>query len=122
LFANLWRSQSMLFAQMISADSASYKGYWMSGLEARYEGRLRDATILFAKAYELYPTDRSVIMDYSMALSARGDSVRAATVAARLVESPQSRRDMRAVAFYLAALSRAFGPESLQAAARRFAR
>jgi protein O-mannosyl-transferase len=122
LFANRWRSHKMLFAQMIHADSASYKGYWMSGLDARYEGRLREATILFAKAYELYPTDRSVIMDYSMALSARGDVVRAASVAAKLVESPQNRRDMRAVAFYLAAVSRAFGPESLQVAARRFAR
>jgi hypothetical protein len=119
--ASLWRAHRTLFARMIAADSLGYRGYWLSGMDARYRGDFAEGLALLAKAYALYPRDRALLVEYSAALSHAGEYRRAAAIASQLMNWPESRRDPRAVAFYLAALNRAYGPDSVAAGARRLA-
>lgn len=114
-----WRSNATVFAQMIAADSAGYRGYWLSGWEARYRGRGDEAIALLARAHELYARDRGLLVDYSTALSERGEHARAAMIAAELMGLAGTRTDAFSVGLYLDALEKAYGPDSVIAAAQR---
>lgn len=118
-WAGSWRSNSMLFSQMVAADSASYFGYWMKAMDARYEGRPGEAFPLFERAYTMYPRAFGVIVDYSLALSQQGQHARAAATAAELMSWSGAQADSQAVGLYLRLVDRAYGRDSVIAAARR---
>jgi hypothetical protein len=115
----LWRNNSSVFAQMIAVDSTGYRGYWLAGLDAGYRGRGDEAVALLGRAYSLYPRDRGLLMDYSTALSERGDHRHAAAIAATLMAWPELRTDPYSIGLYLDALDRAYGKDSVASAARR---
>lgn len=117
--SEVWRDHSRLFAQMIAADSAGHRGYWLSGLEARYRGRSDEAIAQLARAHALYPRDPALLIDYAETLSQAGETGRAASVAAELMTLPKLRGNPRAVTFYLDALEKAYGPDSVVSAVRR---
>ncbi len=117
-WTEVWRTHPSVYAQMIVADSANYRGYWFSAVYAGNNGRMDDALPLLARAYDLFPADRGLKLDYSDALLRQGMSRRAAVVALGLMDSPTFRARPRAVAVYLEALGRAFGPDSVVAAGR----
>jgi len=121
-WTEVWKNHESLFAQMIAADRAGYRGYWLSGLEARGAGRVDDALSLLGRAYALYPRDRGLMIDYSETLLRNGQPERAATVAAGLMSSPRLRARPFAVGLYLEAVSKAFGPDSVIADAGRLMR
>lgn len=121
-WTEVWKNHETLFAQMIAADSAGYRGYWLSGLEARGKGRSDDALSLLGHAYTLYPRDRGLMIDYSETLLRNGQPERAASVASGLMSSPRLRSRTFAIALYLDALANAYGPDSVIAAGRRLMR
>jgi tetratricopeptide (TPR) repeat protein len=121
-WTNVWKSHPALFAQMIAADSASYRGYWLSALEARSQQRMDESLALFARAHRLFPDDRGLMIDYSETLSAAGQPARAATIAKGLVSSTRHRARPRDIALYLEAINQAYGPDSLVAASSRLMR
>jgi protein O-mannosyl-transferase len=116
-FVEIWRDHRTLFAQIVAADSMNYRGYWLSGLEARASGSPENALALLGKAHRMYPTDRGLMIDYAQSLMGAGEPAAAATVAAGLLESPRHRTRPYAVALYLEALNEAFGPDSVVVAA-----
>jgi tetratricopeptide (TPR) repeat protein len=118
----VWRSHPALFAQMIAADSASYRGYWLSALEARTQRRMDESLALFARAHRLFPDDRGLMIDYSETLSASGQPARAAAIAKGLISSSRHRARPRDIALYLDAIHQAYGPDSLVAASMRLMR
>ena len=63
--------------------------------------------------------DRQLLIDYSETLMQHGEPREAAAVALRLMEWPELRRRPEAVAFYLNAVERGYGPDSALAASRR---
>jgi tetratricopeptide (TPR) repeat protein len=73
-WSEVWRNHDALFAQMIGADSAGYRGYWLSGLEARSVGRMDDAASLLGRAYAMYPHDKGLAIDYAETLLVVGRS------------------------------------------------
>ncbi|MGH7678946.1 MAG: hypothetical protein ACRENU_10805 [Gemmatimonadaceae bacterium] len=86
-WTEVWRSHDALFSQMITADTAGYRGYWLSGLEARRLGESENALLLLARAHGLYPRDKGLVIDYAQTLltvgrarEARGDTATAAAL------------------------------------------
>jgi tetratricopeptide (TPR) repeat protein len=116
-FVDAWRDHRALFGQIVAADSANYRGYWLAGLEARNTGNAAEALALLGKAHRMYPTDRGLRSDYAESLLRAGQPSQAASVAAGLLASPKHRTRPYAVALYLEALGQAFGPESVTASA-----
>ena len=117
-----WRSNQALFQQMITADPESYRGYWLSGINAKNNGRFDDGLELLDRAYRFYPRDRQLLTDYTEALLEGGRTARAAAVAQQLMTWPELRGAPNVVALYLNALGRAYGPDSvLRAGGRLFA-
>jgi len=104
---------------MVSADSASYRGRWLLGLDARLRNDTTAALEWLGQAYALYPHDRQLLIDYSETLMAHGEPREAAAVALRLMDWPELRRRPEAVSLYLDAVERGYGPDSLLAASRR---
>jgi len=80
----VWRTNHSLFSQMIAADPKGYRGYWLQGLEARYTGDRDESLKLLERAYTLYPADRGLLMDYSIALTEHGNMTRARVIQAEL--------------------------------------
>jgi hypothetical protein len=115
----IWRTHTSLFARMIAADPLGYRGYWLSGLEARDRRQTREALSLLGRAYMLYPQDRGLMIDYSETLTRAGNPRRAAEVAVNLMASSRHRTRPYAIALYLNALGGAFGPDSVIAAGQR---
>jgi len=117
-WSEAWRTHPSVYAQMIDADSANYRGYWFSAVYAGNNGRLDEALPLLSRAYELFPADRGLKLDFSDALLRQGMSRRAAAVASGLLDSPKFRARPRAVSVYLEGIGRAFGPDSVVTAGR----
>ncbi|HEX8944383.1 MAG TPA: hypothetical protein VF785_14700, partial [Gemmatimonadaceae bacterium] len=113
-----WRSHPALFHQMVAADSASYRGRWLLGLDARSRGDTTAALAWLGQAYALYPRDRQLVIDYSETLMQHGQPREAAAVARRLMDWPELRRTPEAVALYLNSVERGYGPDSAIAAGR----
>lgn len=116
-FVEVWRDHRSLFAQIVAADSANYRGFWLSGLEARNSGSIPDALTLLGKAHAMYPSDRGLRIDYSETLLHAGRPTQAAEIAAGLLSSPKHRTRPYVVALYLEAVEQAFGADSVTAAA-----
>jgi hypothetical protein len=114
-----WRSHAALFRQMVAVDSASYRGRWLLGLDARIRNDTTAALEWLGQAYALYPHDRQLVIDYSETLMQHGEPREAAAVALRLMDWPELRRRPEAVALYLNAVERGYGPDSALAASRR---
>jgi len=114
-----WRTHTALFHQMIVVDSASYRGHWLLGLDARSRGDTVAALERLGKAYALYPRDRQLLIDYSETLMQHGLPRDAATVARGLMDWPQLRSRPEAVALYLNAVERGYGRDSALAAGQR---
>jgi tetratricopeptide (TPR) repeat protein len=121
-FVAVWKDHPTLFGQIVAADSANYRGYWLSGLEARNTGNAAQTLALLGKAHRMYPTDRGLRIDYAEALLRGGQPLQAASVAEGLLASPQHRTRPYAVALYLQALDQAFGAESVTASASHLMR
>jgi hypothetical protein len=116
--AHVWGNHERLFAQMIEADSASHRGYWLLGMARRDQGRREDALALLGRAYRLYPHERQLRVDYAETLMTTRPAA-AAAVASGLMDWPELRGDPGAVGLYLGALARGFGPDSVIAAGTR---
>jgi hypothetical protein len=117
-----WRTHTALFRQMIAADSRSYRGYWLVGLDERSRDQADSALVNLSRAYSLYAKDRQLLIDYAETLRSRGRHREAALIAAELMQWPDLRRNPDAVNLYLGELSLGFGPDSVRAARRRLAR
>lgn len=117
--SQVWRNHNTLFTQMIAADTAGYRGYWLSALDARRRGDTTEALALFGRAYSNYPRDPGLLMDYSISLFERHEYARAASIASRLMEWSQLRAHPTWAPLYLDALGRAYGADSVIAAGRR---
>jgi hypothetical protein len=113
-----WRSHAALFQQMIVADSASYRGRWLLGLDARSRGDTATALEWLGQAYARYPRDRQLLIDYSETLMRHDQPRQAAAVARGLMDWPELRRRPEAVALYLNALARGYGTDSALATSR----
>lgn len=116
-----WGSHEKLFRQMIVADSAGYRGYWLLGLYSQNNGRPDSALAFYGDAYARYRRDRKFLVEYAQLLLERGQSARAAEVAGSLMTWPDLRRRPEAVELYLNALGRAYGPDSVRVAQARLA-
>jgi hypothetical protein len=114
-----WRSHTALFQQMIVADPAGYRGYWLSGMLERDAGRTAAALAWLDHAYGLYPRDRQLLIDYAETLLMHHEPARAATIATHLMDWPELRRRPEAVSLYLSALEQAYGPDSVSSARAR---
>lgn len=114
-----WRGHNALFHQMIAADSASYRGHWLLGLDARSRGDTTGALESFGEAYRLFPRDRQLLIDYSETLMQHGQPREAAAVARGLMAWPELRRRPEAVSLYLSAVERGYGRDSALAAGRQ---
>jgi hypothetical protein len=113
-----WRSHEALFRQMVAADSASYRGRWLLGLDARSHGDTTVALAWLGEAYARYPRDRQLLIDYSETLMQHGQPREASAVARGLMAWPEMRRSPEAVALYLNAVERGYGADSALAARR----
>jgi len=116
-----WGTHEKLFHQMIVADPAGYRGYWLSGLYAQNNGKPDSALALYGEAYARYRRDRKFLIEYAELLLERGQTARAAEVAGALMSWPDLRRRPEAVSLYLTALGRAYGPDSVRVAQARLA-
>lgn len=115
----VWRSHESVHTQMIVADPANYRGWWYTAVYLGNNGRMDEAFPFVERAFRMYPADRGLRLDYADALLRRGQARRSAAVAAELMASDVFRARPRAVAVYLDALGRAFGPDSVIAAGGR---
>jgi hypothetical protein len=120
--SNAWRSHTALFRQMIVADPRSYRGYWLTGLDERSRNQTDSALVNLRRAYSLYSGDRQLLIDYAETLRSEGRHREAASIAAKLMQWPDLRRNPDAVNLYLGELSLGFGPDSVLAARRRLER
>ena len=118
-FAGVWGDHETLFRQMIAADPAGYRGYWLLGMAERYNSHPDSAVTFLQHAYAVFPHDRQLLIDYAETLLRAGSDTLAASVAAQLMSWPELRRDPHAVALYLNAMGRAYGPDSVIAAGSR---
>jgi len=118
-FATVWRDHPTVFNQMVAADPAGYRGYWLLGMHQRGRGQPDSAITFLSRAYSMYPRDRQLLIDLSETLLERGDARRAASVAGGLMEWSSLRRQPEAVSLYLEAIGRAYGPDSVVAAGER---
>jgi tetratricopeptide (TPR) repeat protein len=118
-YAAVWGDHTRLFTQMIVADSASYRGHQLLGREAMRANRRAEAERHLARAYTLYPRDRQTLISYSELLLDEKRPAEAARIAHQLVQQPELRTDRGAVSLYLEATGRAWGPDSVLAAAQR---
>jgi hypothetical protein len=117
-----WRGHNALFHQMIAADSASYRGHWLLGLDARSRGDTTGALESLGEAYRLFPRDRQLLIDYSETLMQHGQPREAAAVARGLMAWPELRRRPEAVSLYLSAVERGYGRDSAMATSRQLPR
>ena len=117
-----WRGHNALFHQMIAADSASYRGHWLLGLDARSRGDTTRALESLGEAYRLFPRDRQLLIDYSETLMQHGQPREAAAVARGLMAWPELRRRPEAVSLYLSAVERGYGRDSAMATGRQLQR
>ena len=104
---------------MIASDNGGYRGYWLSGLEARRNGRTDAAVALFGRAYSLYPRDPALLMDYTITLYEQHEYHRAVPLIRQLMTWERARRDPYWSAMYLDVLGRSFGTDSVIAAGDR---
>lgn len=118
-YARVWQSHRALFAQMVRADSQSYRGYQLLAVEDEMTGHPSDGDRLYAHAYALYPNDRTLLTDYGEYLLKRQQPTQALVMGRRLLGFDDMRTDGRAVTVYLDAVDRVWGVDSALAAARR---
>jgi hypothetical protein len=118
-FARVWGTHERLFGQMIAADPAGYRGYWLLGMAERNGGMPDSALVLLGRAYAIDPRDRQLSIDYTETLMQKDLAARAAEVSARLMTFPDLRQKPEAVSLYLNSRGRAYGPDSVIAAGRR---
>jgi hypothetical protein len=118
-FARSWSTHERLFGQMIAADPAGYRGYWLLGMAERNGGAPDSALVLLGRAYAIDARDRQLSIDYAETLMQQDLAVRAADVSARLMTFPDLRQKPEAVSLYLNSRGRAYGPDSVIAAGRR---
>ena len=118
-YARVWRSHTELFTQMVRADSLSYRGYQLLAIQADKTGHRAEADRLYARAYTLYPHDRTLLADYGEYLLKRQQPVQALTIGQHLLAFDDMRTDGRAVTIYLDAVDRVWGVDSALIAARR---
>jgi protein O-mannosyl-transferase len=118
-FAWVWGDHERLFKQMIAADPAGYRGYWLLGMAERYQSHPDSAAIFLQHAYTAFPHDRQLLVDYTETLLRIDRDTLAASVASQLMTWPELRRDPHAVALYLNAMGAAYGPDSVIAAGSR---
>ncbi len=118
-YAAVWGDHKRLFTQMIVADSASYRGHQLLGREAMRANRRTEAEWHLARAYALYPRDRQTLISYSELLLDEKRPAEAARIARQLMQQPDLRTERGAVSLYLEATGRAWGPDSVLAAAQR---
>ncbi|HEY4304763.1 MAG TPA: hypothetical protein VGM82_09870 [Gemmatimonadaceae bacterium] len=114
-----WRSHTALFAQMLVADPDSYRAHWLIGMDQRSRGQTDSAVTNLAYAYEAFPDDRQLVVDFAETLRARGSHTEAATVASRLMRWPELRRNDEALTLYLDETGHAFGADSVRVAGER---
>jgi cytochrome c-type biogenesis protein CcmH/NrfG len=118
-YAAVWGDHTRLFTQMIAADTASYRGHQLLGREAMRANRRTEAEGHLSRAYELYPRDRQTLISYSELLLDEKRPAEAARIARQLMQQPDLRTERGAVSLYLEATGRAWGPDSVLAAAQR---
>ena len=118
-FAWVWGDHERLFRQMIVADPAGYRGYWLLGMAERYQSHPDSAVTFLQHAYVAFPHDRQLLVDYAETLLRIDRDTLAASVAAQLMKWPELRRDPHAVALYLNSLGAAYGPDSVIVAGSR---
>ena len=118
-YADVWRNQSTLFAQMVRADSLSYRGYQLLGNEAKDHGRVAESARLYVRAYALRPTDPTLLTDYGEYLLEMNRPSYALAIGERLFRHTDMWTDPRAVTVLLNATARVWGPDSVLATARR---
>jgi len=88
-------------------------------MDHRSRNQVDSALKNLALAYELYPNDRQLVVDFAETLRSRGAHRQAATVASRLMRWPELRRDEDAVSLYLDELGRAYGADSVRVTGER---
>jgi tetratricopeptide (TPR) repeat protein len=118
-YVGVWRDQSTLFAQMVRADSLSYRGYELLAHESERRGRHDESARLYARAYALRPGDPTLLTDYGEYLLDKNRPRYALAIGRRLMKHEEMRTDPRAVTVLLNATARVWGVDSVLAAARR---
>jgi hypothetical protein len=117
-----WRSHRALIDQMIAADPRGYRGHYLLALELRRGNATDSIAHEFAAAYHLYSRDPQLDLDYARFLLERQQPAAAVEVAGTLMDDSRMRNDADAIAVYLEARGRAYGPDSVLVAASRLYR
>jgi tetratricopeptide (TPR) repeat protein len=118
-YARVWRDHPSLFAQIVRADSLNYRGYQLLAMEAQNHDRFDDAARLYQRAYELRPSEPTVMASYGEFLLQVHRPHDALAMAERLFRDRDVWTDPRAVTLYLNAVAATRGVDSVLAAARR---
>jgi tetratricopeptide (TPR) repeat protein len=115
-YAGVWTSHRTLWAQLVRASPAEYRGYELLGIDATARGDRAGAVTLLARAFAMEPRDRRLRFEYGQALYATGRYADAASVLAPLLAASEVRRERDFVAMYLDAVGRSRGAEGVVAA------
>jgi tetratricopeptide (TPR) repeat protein len=111
--STVWSSNEAVFRQMIAVDPAGYRGYWKLAAQMKGRDQFAESLALYKRAYQLYPGDRQLAVDYAQALLDQHQPSLSATVSRTLMQSPELRRNPGVVSLYLAALGQAYGADSV---------
>jgi tetratricopeptide (TPR) repeat protein len=118
-YADVWRDQPALVAQMIRGDSLGYRGYQLLANANKDRGRRAESARLFARAYMLRPSDPTLLTDYGEYLLEMNRPRYALSIGQRLFRHTDVWTDPRAVTVLLNATARVWGVDSVLATARR---
>ena len=118
-WTEVWRSHESVHAQIIAADTANYRGFWYTAVYLGNNGRMEEAFPLVERAFRIYPHDPGLRLDYGDALLRRGAATQAVGTVRPLLALPDYNRRPRMIGVYLDALGRAYGADSVVAAANR---
>jgi cytochrome c-type biogenesis protein CcmH/NrfG len=119
-YAEVWRDQPSLFAQVIRADSLHYRGYQLLAIEAENHDRFDEARRWYARAYTMRPYDPTLLTGYGEFLMRAHRPRHALAIAQRLVRDPSVGADPRAARLYLDAVRAVWGADSAAATMTRF--